>query len=125
MDCARPDCEFFHSNGVVRLQRWNSYREDHQPTYISYDKNGVVTEMRWVVGGNYIRKDYGPTMIRFHSNGNKASEAWYTTSMSRACSYLDRKDGPAVSFYQPDGTVVHEQYWVDGVEVPLDEARTV
>lgn len=125
MDFELPTYEYSHSNGVVRLQKWTSYRHNHLPTYISYDKEGNVIEVRWMLGSNYYRKDYGPSMISFHSNGVKASEAWYVTSMGRQSSYLDRRDGPAVSFYKSDGTVVFEQYWIEGVEKSLAEWKRI
>lgn len=99
------------------------FERNYVQTCVAYFDSGKVSGIeRYDVEGRdsgnddlYLNNGFKPSYEYFFENGKKKREEWYKDNQ------LHRDDGPAVSQWDASGTIVKEEYWLDGTEVSEEE----
>jgi len=77
-----------------------------------YYKTGVIASEEWNdQEGAQNRGGDKPAVINYYTNGKIKSEEWFSSGDEHRDNGL-----PAAIFYRPDGTVMREEHWVDGIQ---------
>lgn len=102
------------NNTISKIEHFNDknelHREEDQPAYIYYYRNGTKELEIWYQNGKKHREDQ-PAVIGYHINGKKSLEYWYLDD--KLHSPLGR-DKPASIDYRKDGTISSEHWYKNG-----------
>lgn len=105
-----PICMRYYDNGNLKYIEYDKDDDEYsdEPFAAEYYETG---ELKY----SYHNLEDNLKVIRYYKDGNKQLEQYYVFEE------LHREDGPAEIFYNNDGTIKYEKYFISDNEIDLSK----
>lgn len=98
------------------MERWTIdgryHRRDGPARIIFYVSLGcIIKSVAFFIHGQFLIDGDKPSSISYFENGTIASKIWRT--LPNSC-MIHRENGPAWIIYDEDGSILREEWWING-----------